>query len=76
MLMKNIDQAAGLCNGTRVMVNELGRNVIGASSINWEEYRRQNSGTQNESGANWSWVTLQIPKETVSPVLMFCNDDK
>lgn len=33
MLMRNIDQANGLCNGTRLMVNELCQNVIGATVI-------------------------------------------
>jgi len=30
---KNIDQANGLCNGTRLQVNELGKNVIGGTVI-------------------------------------------
>lgn len=33
ILMRNIDQAAGLCNGTRLLVNELGNNVIGATVL-------------------------------------------
>jgi len=33
MLLRNIDQANGLCNGTRLQVNELGKNVIGATVI-------------------------------------------
>lgn len=33
MLMRNIDQSARLCNGIRLMVNELGRNVIGATVL-------------------------------------------
>ncbi|RDX77120.1 hypothetical protein CR513_42825, partial [Mucuna pruriens] len=28
MLMRNIDQANGLCNGTRLLVNELGKNIL------------------------------------------------
>ncbi|XP_016185911.2 ATP-dependent DNA helicase PIF1-like [Arachis ipaensis] len=31
MLLRNIDQTSGLCNGTRLIVNELGNNVIGAT---------------------------------------------
>lgn len=31
--MRNIDQAVGVCNGTRLLVNELGDNVIGAIVI-------------------------------------------
>lgn len=30
MLLRNIDQSVGLCNGTRLVVTELGVNVIGA----------------------------------------------
>ncbi|KAK2359764.1 ATP-dependent DNA helicase PIF1 [Trifolium repens] len=33
MLMRNIDQAAGLCNGTRVTIDDLGKNFIGATVI-------------------------------------------
>jgi len=33
MLLRNIDQANGLCNGTRLQVNDLGKNVISATVI-------------------------------------------
>ncbi|PNX85050.1 ATP-dependent DNA helicase PIF1, partial [Trifolium pratense] len=33
ILMKNIDLSSGLCNGTRLIVDELGVNVIGARII-------------------------------------------
>jgi len=33
MLLRNIDQAKGLCNGTRLQVNHLGKNVIFAIVI-------------------------------------------
>ena len=33
MLLRNIDQANGLCNDTRLQVNELGKNVIGGTLI-------------------------------------------
>ncbi|XP_016195041.1 uncharacterized protein LOC107636015 [Arachis ipaensis] len=32
MLLQNIDQTSGLCNGTRLIVNELDNNVIGVTS--------------------------------------------
>ena len=33
MLLRNIDQANGLCNGTRFQVNDLGKNVISTTVI-------------------------------------------
>jgi len=33
MLLRNIDQANGLCNGTMLQVNDLGKNVISATVI-------------------------------------------
>jgi ATP-dependent DNA helicase PIF1 len=33
MLLRNIDQASGLCNGTRLQVNDLGINIITATVI-------------------------------------------
>jgi len=33
MLLKNIDKVNGLCNGTRLQVIDLGKNVIGAKVI-------------------------------------------
>ena len=33
MLLRNIDQTSGLCNGTRLIVNKLGSNVIGATVV-------------------------------------------
>ncbi|XP_045793087.1 uncharacterized protein LOC123888169 [Trifolium pratense] len=34
MLLRNIDQAGGLCNGTRLQVRDLGKNIIKATFIN------------------------------------------
>jgi ATP-dependent DNA helicase PIF1 len=33
MLMRNIDQAVGLCNGTRLNVTDMGKNFIGCTVI-------------------------------------------
>jgi len=33
MLMRNIDQTTGLCNATRLIVDNLGKNFIGATVI-------------------------------------------
>lgn len=33
MLLRNIDQASGLCNGTRLQVNDLGKNIITTTVI-------------------------------------------
>ena len=45
MLMRNIDQSNGLCNGTSLMVNDLRKDVIGVTVI---------------TGKN-IWDTLYIP---------------
>ncbi|KAL6550195.1 hypothetical protein OROMI_020683 [Orobanche minor] len=37
MLLRNIDQARGLCNGTRIVVTKLGKQVIEASPISGKE---------------------------------------
>ncbi|KAI9117189.1 hypothetical protein K1719_011355 [Acacia pycnantha] len=34
MLLRNIDQAAELCNGTRLQIKQLGKNVIEAKALN------------------------------------------
>ncbi|KAI9084594.1 hypothetical protein K1719_033376 [Acacia pycnantha] len=34
MLIRNIDQAAGMCNGTRLQISQLGKNVIKAKALN------------------------------------------
>ncbi|KAI9072375.1 hypothetical protein K1719_045656 [Acacia pycnantha] len=34
MLLRNIDQAAGLCNGTRLQIKQLGKNVIKEKALN------------------------------------------
>ncbi|KAI9071006.1 hypothetical protein K1719_047023 [Acacia pycnantha] len=34
MLLRNIDQSAGLCNGTRLRVTHLGKNVIEGLTLN------------------------------------------
>ncbi|KAI9090579.1 hypothetical protein K1719_028432 [Acacia pycnantha] len=34
MLLRNIDQASGLCNGTRPQIKQLGKNVIKAKALN------------------------------------------
>ena len=33
MLLRNIDKQSGLCNGTTLIVNELGQNVIAATVV-------------------------------------------
>ena len=33
MLLRNIDQSAGLCNGTRLILTNLGNHVLGAKII-------------------------------------------
>ncbi|KAL1330774.1 hypothetical protein AAHE18_12G134200 [Arachis hypogaea] len=51
MLLRNIDHAAGLCNGTRLVVTKLGKHIIEALSIS-----EKNSGNK-----------FFIPRMTLSP---------
>ncbi|XP_015952698.1 uncharacterized protein LOC107477229 [Arachis duranensis] len=39
MLLQNIDQTSSLCNGTRLIVNKLGSNVIGATVVTGRNIR-------------------------------------
>ena len=41
MLLRNIDQSSGLCNGTRLIVTQLGTHVIGATVMNGNNFGRQ-----------------------------------
>ena len=41
MLLRNIDQSAGLCNGTRLIVTQLGSHVIGATVMNNNNFGQQ-----------------------------------
>jgi ATP-dependent DNA helicase PIF1 len=34
MLLRNVDVSSGLCNGTRMIVTELGKNIIGGDIVN------------------------------------------
>lgn len=38
MLMRNIDQANGLCNGTRLQVNDLGKKYYNSNGFDWQKY--------------------------------------
>ncbi|XP_027941055.1 uncharacterized protein LOC114194844 [Vigna unguiculata] len=38
MLLRNIDQAKGLCNGTRLQVNHLGKNIISVTVITGKKH--------------------------------------
>ena len=52
MLLRNIDQTSGLCNGTRLVVNHLGNRVIEATVI---------------SGSNVG-AKVFIPRMTLTPL--------
>jgi len=41
MLLRNIDQSQGLCNGTRLIVTQLGSHVIGAIVMNSSNFGQQ-----------------------------------
>jgi len=68
MLMRNIDQANGLCNGTRLIVTTLGKSTIAATVI---------TGKGQVPGYSLqSRTTLQIQTHAISIDALFCNDNK
>ncbi|RYQ94353.1 hypothetical protein Ahy_B08g089256 [Arachis hypogaea] len=66
MLLRNIDQTSGLCNGTRLIVNELGSNVIGATVVTGRNIRdkvyipRMNL-IPSDSGLSFKFQQRQFP---------------
>ncbi|KAF7809101.1 uncharacterized protein G2W53_035844 [Senna tora] len=41
MLLRNIDQSSGLCNGTRLIVTQLGKHIIGATVMTGSNFGQQ-----------------------------------
>ncbi|KAG4969869.1 hypothetical protein JHK82_035566 [Glycine max] len=60
MLLRNLDQTQGLCNGTRLIVTRLARHVIAAEIISGK-----NPG-HNSQGQSLSMVGLYLPKPIFS----------
>ena len=66
MLLRNIDQASGLCNGTRLHVTHLGKNVIGAKVITGKNIGDQiliprMNMTPSETGLPFKFQRRQFP---------------
>ncbi|XP_057425596.1 uncharacterized protein LOC130718957 [Lotus japonicus] len=66
MLLRNIDQSAGLCNGTRLIVNDLSPNVIGATvltgtNIGEKIFIGRMSMVPNDSGYPFKFERRQFP---------------
>ena len=75
MLLKNIDQATELCNVTRLIVDNLGKNFIGVSVITKKMLVKSNY-SNTELSSRWSWTAFQIYYETDPIGCAFCNDNK
>jgi ATP-dependent DNA helicase PIF1 len=66
MLLRNIDQASGLCNGTRLQVTKLGKNVITASVISGKHsgdvvYIPRMDLVPSDSGLPFKFCRRQFP---------------
>ncbi|KAL6558125.1 hypothetical protein OROMI_018475 [Orobanche minor] len=77
MLLMNIDQTRGLCNGTRIVVTKLGKQVIEASPISGKE-KGQNVliCSMIMSPSDFTKFPIRFLKETVSTVCMLRYDYK
>jgi ATP-dependent DNA helicase PIF1 len=66
MLLRNIDQAAGLCNGTRLQIKDLGKNIIIASVISGKNsgdtvYIPRMDLVPSDSGLPFKFCRRQFP---------------
>ncbi|PNY15928.1 ATP-dependent DNA helicase PIF1 [Trifolium pratense] len=66
MLLRNIDQASGLCNGTRLQVRDLGKNIIKASIITGKHagdmvFLPRMDLVPNDSGLPFKFSRRQFP---------------
>ncbi|XP_057456530.1 uncharacterized protein LOC130747576 [Lotus japonicus] len=66
MLLRNIDQAGGLCNGTRMIVKELGKNVIVAYVVSGKQLGgkvliSRMDLVPSDSGVPFKFVRRQFP---------------
>ncbi|XP_057432625.1 uncharacterized protein LOC130725408 [Lotus japonicus] len=66
MLLRNIDQAGGLCNGTRMIVKELGKNVIVANVVSGKQLGEKVLISRmdlipTDSGLPFKFVRRQFP---------------
>jgi ATP-dependent DNA helicase PIF1 len=59
LLLRNLNQSIGLCNGTRLIVNRLGQRVIEAEIITWNNVGKcvfLPRIIMSPSGTNWPFV--------------------
>ena len=78
MLLRNLNQSLGLCNGTRLIITNLGHNVIEALIItgNRDTYWANNIYTKNKSSNTRMSLAIHSTSTTVSNKNLLLYDDK
>jgi len=69
---KNIDQANGLCNGTRLQVKELGKNVIGGIMITGKNIGHKIFIPRRTDYFIFR-IAFQVSKKIIPSILLLCN---
>ncbi|XP_071728591.1 uncharacterized protein [Rutidosis leptorrhynchoides] len=76
MLLRNIDQAGGLCNGTPLQIVYLVKKIIKAKNFNQVKRGEDNSFITYAYRTAVQENTFQIPKKIISIVGVLCNDNQ
>ena len=75
MMLRNMDQSGGLCNGTRLLVDNLGDRVIQAtviygSNIGYKVFIPRITLTPSDS----SKIPVALQSRQFSGIFVFCDD--
>ncbi|KAI9084601.1 hypothetical protein K1719_033383 [Acacia pycnantha] len=76
MLIRNIDQAAGMCNGTRLQISQLGKNVIKAKALNDTSIGEEILIHRMDMNPSETKIAFQYDKKAISYIYFFCHDNK
>ncbi|GJR15788.1 helicase [Tanacetum coccineum] len=75
MLLRNVNPTKGLCNGTRLIITELGEFVIHAKNPYWILCGRQCACTPDHNNIQPIKMAIRFEKKTVSREARLCDDN-